>query len=198
VGHEIVQLPGDAGALLGHRLVRAQLVLALEQLGSGGERFRAHLAAADGAADEDHREDREPGEDARVLDVRVGPRHEIGQYVPDREDGHAGQEAAPVGPHGDRVQRAHPPCGLGHGGPVARHGAEDVVGEDHHGAHAERPATAHRDGPRHDEHRGDGHALRAGDGVTHPELDLPQDHQAGGHEAVELLALGEALHRCGR
>ena len=56
VGHEVVQLARDAGALLGHRLVGAQLVLALEQLGARGERVGAQLAAADGAADEHHRE----------------------------------------------------------------------------------------------------------------------------------------------
>ena len=60
VRHEVVQLARDPGALLGHRLVGAQLVLALEQLGARGERVGAQLAAADGAADEDHREDREP------------------------------------------------------------------------------------------------------------------------------------------
>jgi hypothetical protein len=56
VGHEVVQLARDAGALLGHRLVRAQLVLALEQLGARGERVGAQLAPADRAADEHHRE----------------------------------------------------------------------------------------------------------------------------------------------
>ncbi len=71
VRHEIVQLARDAGALLGHRLVRAQLVLALEQLGAGGERVGAQLAAADGAADEDHREDRGPREDGDAVDVRL-------------------------------------------------------------------------------------------------------------------------------
>ena len=60
VGHEVVQLARDARALLGHRLVRAQLVLALEQLGARGERVGAQLAPADGAADEHHREDRDP------------------------------------------------------------------------------------------------------------------------------------------
>ena len=64
VGDDVVQLARDARALLGHRLVRAQLVLALEQLGARGERVGAQLAAADGAADEHHREDRGPGEDA--------------------------------------------------------------------------------------------------------------------------------------
>lgn len=39
VRHEVVQLARDAGALLGHRLVRSQLVLALEQLGPRGDRL---------------------------------------------------------------------------------------------------------------------------------------------------------------
>ena len=60
-------------ALLGHGLVRAQLVLALEQRGARGERVGVQLAAADGAADEHHREDGNPGEEQCVVEVCVGP-----------------------------------------------------------------------------------------------------------------------------
>ena len=44
--------------------LRAQLLLALEQLGARGQRLGAQLAAADGAADEDHRDERDDGEHA--------------------------------------------------------------------------------------------------------------------------------------
>ena len=79
VGHEVVQLARDPCALLGDRLIGAQLVLALEQLGARSERVGAQLAAADGAANEDHREDRGPGEDRDAADLRVraGERHEV-------------------------------------------------------------------------------------------------------------------------
>ena len=76
VGDEVVQLAGDPRALVGHRLARAQVALALEQLRARGERLGPQLALADRAAGDEHRHDRTtvkctPSADAAVRRQRA-------------------------------------------------------------------------------------------------------------------------------
>ena len=193
VGHEVVQLARDAGALLGHRLVGAQLVLALEQLGARGERVGAQLAPADGAADEHHREDRSPGEDRAPPTLRRPGRRATTRLATTSTPMPA-RKRARVGPDGDRVERAQPADALREGRRVAGDEGEHGGGAEHDRAGRERPAAAERDRCGHEEHQQRGHALGPGDRVAEPDLELARHHEAGGHDPVELLALGEALH----
>jgi hypothetical protein len=104
VGDEVVQLARDAGALLGHRLVGAQRVLALEQLGARGERLGLELASADRPAEEQHGDDRDDREEHRVARVSRALSDVVEEVARD-EQTDADQEAAGVRPHRDRVQR---------------------------------------------------------------------------------------------
>jgi hypothetical protein len=174
----------------------AQLVLALEQRGARGQRVGLELAAPDGAAHEDHREDRGPGEDRDAVELRV--RAEQPQHVADDEHADARQEARRVRPHGDRVQRTQPRHSLRQGARVAGGDGQHGIAGQHDRARPQRPAAPHRDRRGHEDHERRGQALRAGDAAAQPDLELTRHHEPRRHDAVELLALGEALHRRSR
>jgi len=101
VGHEVVQLAGDAGALLGHRLVCSQVLLAFQQLGPRRQRLRAQLPVTHGATGDQHRRDGHNGDLHQVL--RAPFRAELRHCARCDEDPAASYEPPSRAPHRERI-----------------------------------------------------------------------------------------------
>ena len=192
VRDEVVQLARDPCALVGHRGLRDDLALALEQLRAGGERLGAQLAAAYRPAQQDHRGARGHREQDRVLDLgRAEGRDGVG----DDQRGQAGDEAARARPDRERVQRAHPADRGRDGRPGrARREDEQAIGEHHGEPDLQRPAAPHGDRGGQEEGVEEGERLRAGDRVPDPQLHLREHYEDRSDDAVEWLSFGQPVH----
>ena len=196
---EVVKLPRDPGALLSHGIAGAQLLLTLERLGARGQRFRtggerlgAKLPVAHRAAGDQHGDDRHHRELHAVAELPVGA--QLGNEARDRDDRAADDEAARVGPDGQRVPVAEE-RDAERGARLWRgHNQQRGKGDRQERGHGQRvaPAEGHRCGDE-DGHR-HGERLGAGDRIGQPQLELGEHHEPGGNQAIQALFSRKALH----